>query len=64
MSVPPLGFEELPSRAKKKRRLTAGQPVSTIPPSINVGVGISLLDTSRLAGSQRLGIIGLPNGSA
>lgn len=56
-------FEEMPDKARKRRRTTtllAAAPVAEPQRPLSIGVGIHPLDTSRLGGSQRLGIIGLP----
>ena len=62
MQPPPVAtFEELPLKARKRRKMDkpeATTPGPEKPPSI--GLGILPLDPGRLAGSQRLGIIGLP----
>ena len=65
-------FEEMPARAKKRRKehnqtpLPVPETPHVLPsPMIRMqqGIGILSLDVSRLAGSQRLGIIGLPGRS-
>ena len=58
-------LEELPTKARKRRRIHHhADPINPILPhptsGPSVGVGINALDTSRLTGSQRIGIIGLP----
>ena len=58
-------FEELPSRAKKRRMVHSKLPphkvINAIPrPPSQQGVGINPLDVNILGGSQRIGIIGLP----
>jgi hypothetical protein len=58
-------LEVLPAKARKRRRLvpTAAPTALTLPPGVRpsgVGHGIACLDVARLAGSQRIGIIGLP----
>ena len=61
-------FEELPNKARKWRKLERlphsndpSPPLVVAPDRMpSVGVGICALDTSRLMGSQRVGIIGLP----
>ena len=57
-------FEELPNKARKRRKMDKPPPShDPTPPLVlapSLGVGICALDTSRLMGSQRVGIIGLP----
>ena len=57
-------FEDLPTKARKRRKL---EPVPVAPTDIgnpekpvSNGVGIAPLDPTHLCGSQRIGIIGLP----
>jgi hypothetical protein len=54
----PVPLQDLPAKAKKRRRILP-PPVPAIR-TLSVGVGIQALDATRLNGSQRLGIIGLP----
>lgn len=59
-------FEELPARARRKRKARTDAPVGEdvvprlLPGSSTVGIGIQALNPSALTGSQRIGIIGLP----
>jgi hypothetical protein len=58
-------LEVLPAKARKRRRLVPppASPAPALPPGVrpsSVGHGIASLDVARLAGSQRIGIIGLP----
>ena len=55
-------FAALPSKARKRRRLGGTGAADGVPrgPAGNGEIGILPLDTLRLAGSQRVGIIGLP----
>jgi hypothetical protein len=59
-----VAFEQLPDKARKRRKMDAPKPpttpIETPGKTIATGVGISPLDPSRLVGSQRVGIIGLP----
>ena len=64
-------FDALPAKARKRRKLDktslipnekslSSGPACTPERVLGLGVGVSALDTSRLMGSQRVGIIGLP----
>ena len=63
---PVSAFDELPANARKRRKLDKPKQAASAPPSLpperslGLGVGVSALDTTKLMGSQRLGIIGLP----
>lgn len=61
--MPPLTaaeFASLPSKARKRRRMGGAAPSENVPRGPSNEVGILPLDTLRLTGSQRVGIIGLP----